>query len=61
MRWINELQIPRQILQFVQHFREGGELVALQNLVKHLLAGGRVIDPVDVFIRIGVDIVVLEQ
>ena len=55
------LQSAGQVFQFVQHFGEHGELVALQDFVKRLLAGGRVIDPVDVIVGIIVKVMVFQQ
>ena len=50
-----------KVFQFVQDFRESGELVTVEGFVKYFLAIGRVIDAVDVFVGVGVEVVVLEE
>ena len=50
-----------KVFQFVRDFGEGGELVALEALNEHLSARCRVIDAVDVVVRVAVEVVVFEQ
>ena len=50
-----------QVFQLVEDFGEGGELVAVERLVSDFFTGSRVIGTVDVFVRVAVEVVVLEQ
>ena len=50
-----------QVLQLVQHFGKGWELITLQCFVKYFLTSSRVIHTVDVFVRVSVEVVVLQQ
>ena len=47
--------------QFVQHLREGGELVSLKDLVERLHACCRIVDPVDVMIDVFMEVVVFQE
>jgi len=55
------LQALGQVFQLVQHFGERWELVASERFVSDFFTGSRVIDTVNVFVRIAVEVMVLEQ
>ena len=52
--------IPRQQFRFVQNLGQDRKLMAGQFLVENLLAGLRIVGPVDVAVRIFVPVVVLQ-
>ena len=63
LRIVSEIpssDVSRDQLHLVQHFGECRELIAIQDFVEYLLAGGGVVNPVVVFIRVAMEVVVLQ-
>ena len=61
--WLSStgLQALGQGFQLVEDFGEGWKLVASKRFISDFLTGSRVIDAVDVFVGVAVEVMVLEQ